>query len=87
MTKSKNSFKANAVRFVRKNWIGYAMQLPFAILFTIFVLAPAAIAIGLSFPLSIISNTTAVSNIIRVCPDGNEKSERRSTSMSTPVMS
>ena len=49
MTKSKKSFKANAIRFVRKNWVGYAMQLPFAILFTIFVLAPAAIAIGLSF--------------------------------------
>ncbi len=49
MTNSKNSFKDNAVLFIRKNWIGYAMQAPFAILFVVFVLAPAVIAIGLSF--------------------------------------
>ncbi|MBE6780182.1 MAG: sugar ABC transporter permease [Ruminococcaceae bacterium] len=47
--KTKENFGAGAVRFIRKNWIGYAMQLPFAILFTVFVLAPAVIAIGLSF--------------------------------------
>ena len=47
--KTKDNFGAGAVRFIRKNWIGYAMQLPFAILFTVFVLAPAVIAIGLSF--------------------------------------
>ena len=49
MTNSKSSFKDNAVLFIRKNWIGYAMQAPFAILFIVFVLAPAVIAIGLSF--------------------------------------
>ena len=47
--KTKDNFGAGAVRFIRKNWIGYAMLLPFAILFTVFVLAPAVIAIGLSF--------------------------------------
>lgn len=35
-------------RFVRKNWIGYAMQLPFVALFIVFVIAPVLIALFLS---------------------------------------
>lgn len=34
--------------FVRKNWVGYAMQLPFAVLFILFVIAPVVIAFALS---------------------------------------
>lgn len=49
LTDTKTCFHTRTTRFIRKNWIGYAMQLPFVILFTVFVLAPAIIAIGLSF--------------------------------------
>lgn len=36
-------------RFWHKNWMGYLFLAPFVILFTIFVVAPVAYAIGLSF--------------------------------------
>ncbi|NLC68321.1 MAG: sugar ABC transporter permease [Clostridiaceae bacterium] len=34
---------------IRKHWVGYAFLLPFALLFTIFVLAPVVIALFISF--------------------------------------
>ncbi len=36
-------------RFVRDNWLGWAFLAPFVILFTIFIIAPVVIAIGMSF--------------------------------------
>ena len=41
----RNSFS----RFIRKNYVGYLMEAPFAILFIVFTLAPVAIALFLSF--------------------------------------
>ncbi len=35
--------------FVRDNWLGWAFLAPFIILFTIFIIAPVVIAIGMSF--------------------------------------
>ena len=35
-------------RFIRKNWVGYAMQLPFVVLFVLFVIAPVVVAFALS---------------------------------------
>ena len=42
------SKKRKFVSFIRKNWIGYAMQAPYTILFIIFVLAPVLIAFIIS---------------------------------------
>ena len=40
--------RSKFVSFVRKNWIGYAMQAPFLLLFIVFVLLPVVIALVLS---------------------------------------
>ncbi len=40
--------RSKFVSFVRKNWIGYAMQAPFLLLFIVFVLLPVVIAFVLS---------------------------------------
>ena len=41
--------KQSFSQFIRKNWVGYLMEAPFAILFITFTLAPVLIALFLSF--------------------------------------
>ena len=41
--------KHSLKRFVRKNWVGYLMLLPFFLFFLVFMILPVLVALGLSF--------------------------------------